>query len=76
MNTFLYRFGYETPRQSLTNERGGWDDEDSQVVLIDAETQEAALRWGQEISERFIKLLFNDEKVSWKESHFAAEIER
>jgi hypothetical protein len=58
MPTFLYIFGFESPRQSRNNTDLGWDDEDSQGVLIDACDEAAALAWGREISERFIKLLF------------------
>jgi hypothetical protein len=76
MSAYLYCFGYETPSQLNNNSQNGWDDEDSQTLLIEAETEEAALRWGQEISERFIKLLFKDEMISWKRLGYANGIER
>jgi hypothetical protein len=75
MRAYLYCFGYENPLQFRNNDHYGWDDEDSQAVLIDAESEEAALRWGQEISERFIKLLFRDEGISWKQLGYANWVE-
>ena len=66
MPAFLYTFGFESPRQTRNNRRFEWDDEDSQEILIDAPDEAAALVWGREISERFIKLLFRDEKISWR----------
>jgi hypothetical protein len=66
MRTFLYTFGFESPRQARNNARSlYWDDEDSQRVLIDADDEAAALAWGHEISERFMKLLYRDDSVSW-----------
>jgi hypothetical protein len=75
MPTFLYRFGYEFPEQMRQNDLHGWDDEDSQGVLIDAENEDAALAWGQEISERFVKLLFADDRISWRQYNFANWVE-
>ena len=75
MPTFLYIFGFESPRQLRNNNACGWDDEDSQAVLIDATDEASALMWGQEISEQFIKLLFRDENFSWREYQYASWIE-
>ncbi len=75
MTPFLYKFGFESPRQFRNNAAHGWDDEDSQGVLIDAPDEAAALAWGQEVSERFIKLLFKDEGVSWQQLRYANWIE-
>lgn len=71
MTTFLYCFGFESPRQSRDNAAHGWDDEDSQAVLINAEDEASALLWGTEISEQFVKLLFRDERISWRDQQFA-----
>jgi hypothetical protein len=75
MPLYLYRFGFESPRQFRHNEAHGWDDEDSQGVFIEANDEASALRWGQEISEQFIKLLFKDNGVSWRELGYAHWIE-
>src|SRR5688500_18792382 len=64
MPTFLYTFGFESPRQARNNARSLlWDDEDSQRVLIDADDEAAALSWGQEISERVVKLLCGEDSL-------------
>lgn len=75
MTTFLYVFGFETPQQSRGNVIYGWDDENSEAVLIDADDEASALLWGDEIAERFIKLLFRDDQVSWRDQQFARWIE-
>jgi hypothetical protein len=72
--TFHYGFGFESPRQARNNAAHGWDDEDSQAVLIDADDEASALAWGHEISERFIKILFRDDRVSWQ-NRFSSWIE-
>jgi hypothetical protein len=76
MPTFLYIFGFESPRQFRDNAATGRDDEDSQGVLIDAGDETAALAWGQKIAERFIQLLFRDNAISWRECGYANSIEQ
>ena len=75
MPTFLYSFGYESPRQFQNNASHGGDDEDSQGLLIDSPDESAALAWGQLISEQFLKLLFRDDSVSWSDRRYAHWIE-
>jgi hypothetical protein len=75
MPLYLYQFGFESPRQFRNNDAHGWDDEDSQGVLIEADNEASALAWGQEISERFIQLLFKDKSVSWRRLGYASWIE-
>lgn len=75
MSTFIYCFGYETPQQARNNDRRGWDDENSYGLTIEADSEEAAIRWGREVAERFIKLLYRDEAMSWKQLGFADWIE-
>jgi hypothetical protein len=75
MPVYLYRFGFESPRQFRNNLAHGWDDEDSQAFLIEAPDEAAALAWGQAISERFLRLLFRDESVSWRERRYAYWVE-
>src|SRR4051812_43636174 len=65
---FVFRFGYESPQQAAANAAHGWDDESSQYVLIDAPDEAAALRWGREIAERFVRELGVG---SWKVRNFA-----
>lgn len=76
MPTFPYCFGFETPRQRINNARHGWDDENSEGVLIEGIDEQAALAWGDEIAEHFTKLLFNDQAVSWKHMGFVGWIEQ
>ncbi len=71
MPTFRYIFGFESPRQFHNNNQHGWDDEDSKALLIDADDEATALAWGQEISERFIQLLYRDESLSWRQASYA-----
>ena len=71
MPEFLYVFGYETPEQAKSNSAHGWDDEDSEAVFIEAESAIAALEWGRQISERFIRQLYHTDDVSWWQSSFA-----
>lgn len=75
MPVYLYRFGFESPRQFRNNAAHGWDDEDSQGVLIDAPDEAAAFAWGQEVSERFIQLMFKDDGMSWQKLGYASWIE-
>jgi hypothetical protein len=75
MPLYLYVFGFESPWQLRNNDAQGWDHEDSQGVLIDAADEAAALAWGQEISERFIKLLFRNQEISWRDRGYANWIE-
>ena len=75
MAAFLYRFGYESPRQLRNNDAHGWDDEDSQWLVIEADTEADALAWGHEVSERFLRLLFHDNTVSWRSRGYASTIE-
>jgi hypothetical protein len=70
MAIYLYRFGFESPNQFRNNAAHGWDDEDSQGVLIEAADEASALAWGREISERFIQLLFQDETISWQQLRY------
>ena len=71
MPEFLYVFGFETPQQAKANSSHGWDDEDSEAVFIEAESATAALEWGRQISEQFIRDLFRNDDASWWRSSFA-----
>jgi hypothetical protein len=75
MSLYLYKFGFESPLQRRNNDAYGLDHEDSQAVLIEAENEAAALAWGQEISEQFIRLLFKNESVSWMSWGYAKWVE-
>lgn len=75
MKEYLYSFGYETPNQSKLNIEYGWDDEDSESIIILSESADQALIWGEEISERFIKLLYMDINISWKQSGYSHLVE-
>jgi len=72
MPKYLFIFGFQTPRQWELSKRSLlMDDEDSKAVWIEAPNEELALNWGQEIAERFIRLLWKDESVSWRMQRFA-----
>lgn len=75
MPKYFYRFGYQTPNQYKLSRSLWFEDEDSAGVFIEAADPESALAWGEEISERFIKLLFNNERVSWRGTDFYCGIE-
>lgn len=75
MPRFLYVFGYETPAQLRNNAAHRWDDEDSQALFIEAESEDEALRWGREVSERFMSQLHGDAGVSWTAIGYAHWIE-
>jgi hypothetical protein len=69
---FVFRFGYETPQHAAANTRHGWDDEDSQYVLIDAPDEASALNWGRDVAERFVREMGGG---SWRAGKFAHWIE-
>ncbi len=75
MNTYLYIFGYETPAQRKNNVAFGWDDEDSDALVITAENAEKALEWGHAVSKRYVSVLFNSHAESWDENRFAAWVD-
>jgi hypothetical protein len=75
MALYRYIFGYESPRQLRNNDKHGRDDEDSWGLFIDANNEAEALAWGHEVSERFLKLLFRDNTVSWRERRYASTID-
>jgi hypothetical protein len=75
MTSYLFRFGFETPAQKSLNDEMGWDSEDSLAVIIEADSEQDALKWGQQVAERFVQLLFADDSVSWKAMNYANWIE-
>jgi hypothetical protein len=72
---YLYNFGYEEPSERRSNVEAGTDFESSAAVYVIADNEEQALEWGHEISERFVCLLYRDDRISWKNDGFAAWIE-
>lgn len=78
MPTFLFMFGFETPRQHRMNKAHNLDDEDSHAVFIECSDPEAALTWGREIAESFVQRLWavdRGDPSSWKQGQFAHWIE-
>lgn len=55
---FLYRFGYQTPRQRKNNEAHGWDDMDSEAFFIRSEDREQALSWGDKVAFAFVQVMY------------------
>jgi hypothetical protein len=72
---YLYVFGYETPDEARSNQTMSTDFESSAMLRILAKDEAAALEWGREVSEQFVKVLFGDSSVSWKRDGFACWIE-
>lgn len=70
--TYVFQFGYETPQQQAANAAHGWDDESSQWLVIEATDEAAALAWGQEVAERFVRELGSG---SWRAGKFAHWVE-
>lgn len=71
---FLFMFGFESPAEYISNQRDGRGFESSWGVWIVAENAAAATRWGCEISEEFVRQLFERAKLpamSWKSATFA-----
>jgi len=75
MPRYLYIFGYNTPEQIEAFDKHGWDDEDSEAVFIEAESEQAALAWGQQISLQFVRSLYSDRGMTWKPDNYAHWIE-
>jgi len=78
MKRYAYGFGFETPRQRVLNLKHGWDDEDSALIIIRAESADVAYAWGREIAEVCVRRLFEragDEQYSWKALDFADSVE-
>jgi hypothetical protein len=75
MPRYLYIFGYNTPGQIEALDKHGWDGEDSEAVFIEAESEQAALTWGQQISQQFVHRLYGDRGLSWKPGDYAHWIE-
>ena len=76
MSSRLYNFtfGFETPRQSLNNRRRGWDDENSWGFWILAESRDAAIAWGRQVAEEFVRRLYAQACLparSWERDGFA-----
>jgi hypothetical protein len=71
---YLFQFGFETPAEFRTNSAGGWDDESSEAIWINAPSAEAALSWGRSVAEHFVEKLFEVAQVegySWLAGDFA-----
>ena len=71
---YLFQFGFEGPREFKSNAAGGWDDESSEAIWINAPSAEAALAWGRSVAEQFVTRLFEMagvEGYSWLARDFA-----
>src|SRR5262245_51172950 len=74
---FLFVFGFETPGEHARNNANGWDDESSWAVWISAASPDAALAWGRQIAEEFMRQLSLQSGVaprSWITDDFAHSI--
>jgi hypothetical protein len=75
MARFLYFFTYQTPGQSEAARTGGAVEEASAALFIEAETAEAALAWGREISGALFHHLTGAAAARWTSLNFAHWIE-
>lgn len=55
MQSFVFQFGYEPPLERAVNERERTDFESSQRFVIEAPDEVAALTWGCEVAEQFVR---------------------
>lgn len=76
INEYLYIFGYEAPSEKASNRDVGTDFESTGMVRILSLTEDSALEWGRELSERFVASLYANESVSWRSQGFASWIEQ
>jgi hypothetical protein len=63
MPLLRYTFVFESPRQFVNNEKHGWDDEDSQSLVIEADDESTAHAWDHNVSEAFLKRLFKEDRA-------------
>jgi hypothetical protein len=75
MPQYLYMFGYCTPGQIEAFDKHGYDDEDSEAVFIEAQSEPDALAWGCEISREFIQRLYGGSGLTWRHTDYANWIE-
>ena len=75
MPHYLYVFGFNTPEQIQANEEHGWDDEDSEAIFISAESEPAALAWGQQVAKKYVANLYGDRVPTWEPDNYANGIE-
>lgn len=71
---FLFLFGFESPVDHVTNISNGTDFESSWGVWIAAENADAALAWGRQVAEEFVRRLFEQSgstNRSWTQDGFA-----
>jgi hypothetical protein len=71
---YLFQFGFEDPHEFKSNAAGGWDDESSEAIWINAASTEDALEWGRSVAEQFVTRLFEmagAEGYSWLARGFA-----
>ena len=76
MPDYLFCFGYEDRDQAAVNESHCTDYESSTGVFIDAPDEHEALKWGQEIAERFLHHERQDVTVSWRGNRYGHWIEK
>jgi hypothetical protein len=78
LQPFLFSFGFETPAERRSNDSAGTDFESSWSVWIDAESSGAAMEWGRQVAEAFVRELYERagiETHSWTAGAFAHWIE-
>lgn len=63
MPALVFRFGYESPVERSDNEWDGTDFESSQWGVIDASDEAAALAWGCDVAEQFVRQMCGE---SWR----------
>lgn len=81
---YLFRFGYETPAQKISNARGGWDDQDSSWVFVESTSKREAAELGRAFADLYVLRLYKNENpliandgdaYVWSEAEYAEWIE-
>ena len=71
MTKYYFSFGFMEPEEAAQlGLHVGGDPESSTGIWIWAESEEAAIRWGREIAENFMKILYADGSFSWKQLNY------
>ncbi|MBI4262486.1 hypothetical protein HY624_03100 [Candidatus Uhrbacteria bacterium] len=74
MHEHLYLFSYETPLQRWNNYVHSYDDEDCYAFFVHAETKEAAMFWGQEVADAYLKILYDNQDVTLEDLGYSGFI--
>lgn len=60
----FYYFSYETPHQRKNNREHGFDDQDSFGFIIEADSREKIIEWGNQLADKFLQTLYQDSDIT------------